>query len=71
MVVTPDAYMSCLTKLGDDVADRDLYRCVIQTEHETTNTYIRWISLVFAGVLIFSMQVKFVYYCIGSITKIH
>ena len=58
MVVTSDAYNSCLTKLGDAVVtDRELFQCVIQTEHETTNTYIRSIALVLAGVLVFAMQV--------------
>ena len=58
MVVTPDAYNSCLTELGDAVSDRELLQCVIRTEHESTNTYTRSIALVFAGVLVFAMQVS-------------
>ena len=60
MVVTPNAYKSCLTKLGDSVPEKELFQCVIEAEHETTNTYIRSIALVFAGVLVFAMQVSLI-----------
>lgn len=58
MTVTPDAYQHCLTELGDAVSDRELFQCVISTERESTNTYTRSIGLVFAGVLVFVMQVS-------------
>ena len=58
MVVIPDPYNSCSTSLGDAVSERDLLQCVIQAEHVTTNTYLRSIALVFAGVLVFAMQVR-------------
>jgi hypothetical protein len=58
MIVTPDAYDFCLTDLGDNFTDRDLLKCVIKTENDSTNTYTRSIALVFAGVLVFAMQVS-------------
>lgn len=69
MVVTPDPYSSCLAKWGDAVSDRVFLECVIEAEHETTNTYIRSIALVLAGVLVFSMQTGFAMLCAGCVRK--
>lgn len=58
-MTTFDAYSTkCMEELGEAASDREFLQCVIKAEDETTRTQLKSIALIFAGVLVFAMQVR-------------
>ena len=58
--VTTDAYTSCLLTLGEDATDRELLACVASdlTLEDRYRNYASSIFLVYAGAMVFFMQVR-------------
>jgi hypothetical protein len=54
-----DAYGVCIYKLGSNVTDRQLIECITLTEKSRSDDLVRRVALVFAGFIVFVMQVRF------------
>ena len=56
-----DAYTSCFESLGSNSTDRQLLECVATTCSKQSNDRLKSVALVFAGFLVFIMQVCYLH----------
>ena len=49
--------MTCVALLGDNSTDRQLIECLVTTNSKQNNDRLQSVALVFAGFLVFIMQV--------------
>lgn len=70
---TTNAYTACLTTLGEDATDRELFACVASgiTVYDRNQDYARSIFLVYAGTMVFLMQVRGLFYLLWFIASCH
>jgi hypothetical protein len=54
-----NAYSACISMLGSNITDRQLIECITITENAQRDILIRNVALVFAGFIVFVMQVCF------------
>ena len=52
-----DAYATCFDSLGGNTTDRQLFECIAGTYNMQSYDRLRSVALVFAGFLVFIMQV--------------
>jgi hypothetical protein len=58
-----DAYTKCIGSMGSDITDRQLMECASITGENQTRQVIQSVALVFAGFIVFVMQVCLLSMC--------